>query len=54
MIHSASSINAGNEGQAQYEDRVVYPVLDVYFSPRVYKDRVDHRNLPMCAYSRKV
>lgn len=29
-------------------------MLDVYFSPRVYKDRVDHRNLPMCAYNRKV
>lgn len=54
MIDSASTINGECEGQARYEDRVVYPVLDAYFSPRVYKDRVDHRNLPMCAYNRKV
>lgn len=54
MIDSASTLNAALEGQGMYAERMVYPVLDVYFSPRIFKDRVDHRNLPMCAYNRKV
>lgn len=54
MMDSASTVNGECDGQVMYGERVVYPVLDVYFSPRVYKDRVDHRNLPMCAYNRKV
>lgn len=54
MMDSASTVNGECDGQVRYGERVVYPVLNVYFSPRVYKDRVDHRNLPMCAYNRKV
>jgi hypothetical protein len=34
--------------------KIVYPSLNVYFSPRVYKDRIDHKNLPLCAYTQKI
>ena len=35
-------------------DRLVYPSLNVFFSPRVYQQKIDHRSIPMCAYTRKI
>lgn len=54
MIGSATSIQQEDAAILSREDKLLYPTLNVYFSPRVYKDRVDHKNLPMCAYGRKV
>jgi len=35
-------------------DRLVYPALNVFFSPRVFQQKIDHRSIPMCAYTRKI
>ena len=35
-------------------DHIVYPALDVYFSPRVYQQRIDHRSIPMCKYTKHI
>lgn len=35
-------------------DKIVYPSLNVFFSPRVFQQKIDHRSIPMCAYTRKV
>lgn len=35
-------------------NRLVYPSLNVFFSPRVYQQRIDHRSIPMCAYNGKI
>ena len=29
---------------------IVYPALNVFFSPRVYQQKIDHRSIPMCKY----
>ena len=31
-------------------EHIVYPSLNVYFSPRVYQQKIDHRSIPMCKY----
>jgi chitin synthase len=54
MIGSATSIEPNELHNRQEKRQVVYPSLNVYFSPRVYKDRIDHKNLPLCAYNRKI
>ena len=33
---------------------IVYPALNVYFSPRVYQQKIDHRSIPMCKYKRPI
>jgi hypothetical protein len=33
---------------------IVYPALNVYFSPRVFQQKIDHRSIPMCKYKRPV
>ncbi len=35
-------------------ERLVYPALNVFFSPRVFQQKIDHRSIAMCAYTRKV
>lgn len=35
-------------------DHIVYPALNVYFSPRVFQQKIDHRSIPMCKYKRPV
>jgi hypothetical protein len=35
-------------------NRLIYPALNVFFSPRVYQQKIDHRSIAMCAYTRKV
>ena len=32
----------------------MYPALDVYFSPRVFQQKIDHRSIPLCKYTRPV
>lgn len=53
-MSSATSIQPNEVLNGDDVNRLVYPSLNVYFSPRVYKDRVDHKNLPLCAYNRKI
>lgn len=31
--------------------RLKYPALNVFFSPRVFQQRIDHKSIPMCAYT---
>lgn len=31
--------------------RLRYPALNVFFSPRVFQQRIDHKSIPMCAYT---
>ena len=33
---------------------IVYPALNVYFSPRVFQQKIDHRSIPMCKYKKRV
>ena len=33
---------------------IFYPTLDVYFSPRVFRDAVDHKNRSLVAYTHKI
>jgi hypothetical protein len=54
MMGSSTAIHTNEVSNSQDYKKLVYPSLNVYFSPRIYKDRVDHKNLPLCAYSRKV
>ena len=42
--------------QHQQRDRnkLIYPSLNVFFSPRVFQQKIDHKSIPMCGYTRKV
>lgn len=45
------------ELQSFFQDdpnRLTYPSLNVFFSPRVYQQKIDHKSVPMCAYTRPV
>lgn len=45
------------ELQSFFQDdpnRLTYPALNVFFSPRVYQQKIDHKSIPMCAYTRPV
>lgn len=45
------------ELQSYFQDdpnRLTYPSLNVFFSPRVYQQKIDHKSIPMCAYKRAV
>ncbi len=47
----------GAELQSYFQDdpnRLTYPALNVFFSPRVYQQKIDHKSIPMCAYTRPV
>lgn len=33
---------------------IVYPALNVFFSPRVYQQKIDHRSIPMCKYVKPI
>lgn len=33
---------------------IVHPALNVYFSPRVFQQKIDHRSIPMCKYKRPI
>jgi hypothetical protein len=35
-------------------DRLAYPALNVYFSPRVFRDRIDQRSTPLRHYTKPV
>lgn len=35
-------------------EHIVYPALNIYFSPRVFQQKIDHRSIPMCKYKRPV
>jgi len=39
-----------------YDDvnRIKYPALNVFFSPRVYQQKIDHKSIPMCSYTRPI
>jgi hypothetical protein len=51
MIHSHTNLDEGYENNNR---KATYPTLNVHFAPRVFKDRIDHRNLPMSVYMHKV
>ena len=43
--------------QLNYNDdpnRIKYPSLNVFFSPRVYQHKIYHNSISMCAYTRSV
>lgn len=45
------------ELQSFFQDdpnRLTYPALNIFFSPRVYQQKIDHKSIPMCAYTRPV
>jgi hypothetical protein len=31
-----------------------YPALNIFFSPRVTQQRIDHKSIPMCVYTRPI
>jgi len=34
--------------------RLVYPALNIYYSPRFYQQRIDHKSFPLQAYINKI
>jgi hypothetical protein len=54
MIVSTTALKKKDTADTKKTAKIIYPSLNAYFSPRVYKDRIDHKNLPLCAYSQKV
>lgn len=37
-----------------YRNKLVYPTLNVFFSPRVFQQKIDHKSIPMCLYTRPI
>lgn len=55
MMNSASNLkDPSSSFEISNENKIIYPALNVYFSPRVHNGRIDHKNLPMCSYKRKI
>lgn len=53
MRTEAQSKTANTDRDLVYEG-LAYPAVNVYFSPRVFQSKINHRSIPMCAYSKKV
>jgi len=55
--HQSQTIDRiGDQGMAREnaQQRMVFPVLNIHFSPRFREGQINHRNDPMSAYVRKV
>lgn len=35
-------------------NHIVYPAINIFFSPRVFQQKIDHRSIPLCKYKRAV